>query len=67
MEQTINQRNEEIFNITREKNAMGREDKLYMESLEFNKPESEASEPNSRVSRLKVEGVMPIKETVKRR
>lgn len=65
MENTINQKNEEIFNITREKDAMGQEDKLYMDSL--GEPESEASEPNSRVSRFKIEGVIPTKETVKRR
>lgn len=67
MKKTINQKNEETFNITREKDAMGREDKLYMESLEFSKPESEVSETNSIVSRFKVEGVMPIKETVKQK
>tara|TARA_R100000951_G_scaffold91283_1_gene79622 strand:- start:15 stop:203 length:189 start_codon:yes stop_codon:yes gene_type:complete len=58
----IDQKNQEIFNITREKDAMGREDKLYMESLEFSKPESEASKPNSRVSRIKIEGIIPVKE-----
>jgi len=65
MKKTTNQRNKEIFNITREKDAMGQEDKLYIENLEFSKPESKASEPNSRVSKFKIEGVMPIKETVK--
>jgi hypothetical protein len=38
MKKTTNQINEETFNTARERDAIGREDKLYMESLEFSRP-----------------------------
>jgi hypothetical protein len=63
---TAKEKNLEINNIQKEKNGMGANDKLYNESMS-KESEKEAIAPNTKISRFKIEGIMPLVETQKAR
>ncbi len=63
---TVKEKNLEINNIQKEKNGMGANDKLYNYSMS-KESEKEAVAPNTKISRFKIEGVMPLVETQKAR
>ena len=63
---TAKEKNLEINNIQMEKDKMGANDKLYNESMS-KESEKEAVAPNTKISRFKIEGVMPLVETQKAR
>tara|TARA_R110000824_G_C14971370_1_gene653136 strand:+ start:569 stop:775 length:207 start_codon:yes stop_codon:yes gene_type:complete len=63
---TVKEKNLEINNIQKEKNGMGDNDKLYNDSMS-KESEKEAVAPNTKISRFKIEGVMPLVETQKAR
>lgn len=56
---TIQEKNKEIKERQSENEGMGKNDKLYNESMSKNS-NLDASEPNSTISRFKVMGVMPV-------
>jgi hypothetical protein len=58
---TAKEKNLEINNIQKEKNGMGANDKLYNESMS-KESEKEAIAPNTKISRFKIEGIMPLVE-----
>ena len=63
---TAKEKNQEINNIQMEKDKMASNDKLYNESMS-KESEKEAVAPNTKISRFKIEGVMPLVETQKAR
>ena len=63
---TAKEKNLEINNNQIEKDKMGANDKLYNESMS-KESEKEAIAPNTRISRFKIEGIMPLVETQKAR
>tara|TARA_R110000764_G_scaffold117358_3_gene204465 strand:- start:134 stop:340 length:207 start_codon:yes stop_codon:yes gene_type:complete len=63
---TAKEKNQEINNIQTEKDKMGANDKLYNDSMS-KESEKEAVAPNTKISRFKIEGVMPLVETQKAR
>lgn len=63
---TAKEKNQEINNIQMEKDKMGANDKLYNDSMSKD-AEKEAVAPNTKISRFKIEGVMPLVETQKAR
>jgi hypothetical protein len=63
---TAKEKNLEMNNIQKEKNGMGANDKLYNESMS-KESEKEAIAPNTKISRFKIEGIMPLVETQKAR
>jgi|TARA_R110000782_G_scaffold39533_1_gene91795 hypothetical protein len=63
---TAKEKNQEINNIQKEKNGMGANDKLYNDSMSKD-AEREAVTPNTKISRFKIEGIMPLVETKKAR
>ena len=63
---TAKERNQEINDIQMEKDRMGDNDKLYNESMS-KESEKDAIAPNTKISRFKIEGVMPLVETQKAR
>ena len=63
---TAKEKNLEINNIQIEKDKMGANDKLYNDSMSKD-AEREAVAPNTKISRFKIEGVMPLVETQKAR
>ena len=63
---TAKEKNLEINNIQKEKNGMGANDKLYNDSMS-KESEKEAIAPNTKISRFKIEGIMPLVETQKAR
>ena len=63
---TAKEKNQEINNIQIEKDKMGANDKLYNDSMSKD-AEKEAVAPNTKISRFKIEGVMPLVETQKAR
>jgi hypothetical protein len=63
---TAKEKNLEINNIQKEKNGMGANDKLYNESMS-KESEKEAIAPNTKISRFKIEGIMPLVEIQKAR
>jgi hypothetical protein len=63
---TAKEKNLEINNNQIEKDKMGANDKLYNESMS-KESEKEAIAPNTKISRFKIEGIMPLVETQKAR
>ena len=63
---TAKEKNLEINNNQIEKDKMGANDKLYNDSMSKD-AEREAVAPNTKISRFKIEGVMPLVETQKAR
>jgi hypothetical protein len=63
---TAKEKNQEINNIQMEKDRMGANDKLYNENMSKD-AEKEAVAPNTKISRFKIEGIMPLVETQKAR
>ena len=63
---TSKEKNQEINNIQIEKDNMGANDKLYNDSMSKD-AEREAVTPNTKISRFKIEGIMPLVETKKAR
>ena len=63
---TAKEKNLEMNNIQKEKDGMGDNDKLYNESMS-KESEKEAIAPNTKISRFKIEGIMPLVETQKAR
>ena len=63
---TAKEKNQEINNIQKEKNGMGANDKLYNDSMSKD-AEREAVTPNTKISRFKIEGIIPLVETKKAR
>ena len=63
---TAKEKNQEINNIQMEKDKMGANDKLYNDSMS-KESEKEAVAPNTKISRFKIEGIMPLVETQKAR
>jgi len=63
---TSKEKNQEINNIQIEKDNMGANDKLYNDSMSKD-AEREAVTPNTKISRFKIEGIMPLIETQKAR
>ena len=63
---TAKEKNQEINNIQKEKNGMGANDKLYNDSMSKD-AEKDAVAPNTKISRFKIKGIMPLVETKKAR
>ena len=63
---TAKEKNLEINSIQKEKDKMASNDKLYNESMSKDSGK-EAVAPNTKISRFKIEGVMPLVETQKAR
>ena len=63
---TSKEKNQEINNIQIEKDNMGANDKLYNDSMSKD-AEREAVTPNTKISRFKIKGIMPLVETKKAR
>lgn len=63
---TSKEKNQEINNIQIEKDNMGANDKLYNDSMSKD-AEREAVTPNTKISRFKIEGIIPLVETKKAR
>ena len=63
---TAKEKNQEINNIQIEKDNMGANDKLYNDSMSKD-AEIEAVTPNTKISRFKIEGIIPLVETKKAR
>lgn len=63
---TSKEKNQEINNIQIEKDNMGANDKLYNDSMSKD-AEKDAVAPNTKISRFKIEGIMPLVETKKAR
>jgi hypothetical protein len=63
---TAKEKNLEINNNQIEKDKMGANDKLYNDSMSKDSGK-EAIAPNTKISRFKIEGIMPLVETQKAR